>query len=142
MSNAATEAATVAATEHAAADRIEIVGERRRAHAPEFRARVVMDSLVSGARISEVARRHGVCISLIYRWRRVAQQAGRSGSRMLPVRVVSPASTEAPVRQRFGASATAEAERIEIELTDGTRVRVSADVSLPAPRLVLAALRA
>ncbi len=62
------EAATVAATEA----RIEIVGERRRAHGAEFRARVVAECLAPGARMRDLARRHGICTSLIYRWRRSA----------------------------------------------------------------------
>jgi len=62
------EAATVAATEA----RIEIVGERRRAHGAEFHAQVVGECLVPGARMRDLVRRHGICTSLIYRWRRSA----------------------------------------------------------------------
>ena len=64
----ASEAATVAASEA----RIEIVGERRRVHDAAFRARVVEECLASGARVQDLARRHGICTSLIYRWRRSA----------------------------------------------------------------------
>jgi transposase-like protein len=74
---AATVAASVAATGAASMQRIEIVGERRRAHDAAFRARVVSESMVPGTRVQELARRHGICTSLIYRWRRVAvPQAG------------------------------------------------------------------
>src|SRR3954453_23737828 len=61
-------AATVAATEA----RSEIGGERRRAYDAEFRARVVDASLLPGARVRELAQQYGVCVSLIYRWRRSA----------------------------------------------------------------------
>jgi transposase len=61
-------AATVAATEQ----RIEIVGDRRRAHDAAFRAQVVQASLLPGSCVRELARRHGICVSLIYRWRRMA----------------------------------------------------------------------
>ena len=64
----ASEAATVAATEA----RIEIVGERRRVHDAAFRARVVEECLAPGAQVQDLARRHGLCTSLIYRWRRGA----------------------------------------------------------------------
>jgi len=64
----ASEAATVAATEA----RIEIVGERRRVHDAAFRARVVAEALTPGVRMQDLARRHGLCTSLIYRWRRGA----------------------------------------------------------------------
>ncbi len=60
--------ASVAATEA----RIEIVGERRRVHDAAFRARVAAEALAPGARAQDLARRHGVCTSLIYRWRRDA----------------------------------------------------------------------
>jgi len=60
-------AATVAAPEL----RVEIVGERRRAHDAAFRAQVVAESFLPGVRATELAQRHGICKSLIYRWRRV-----------------------------------------------------------------------
>lgn len=59
-------AATVAASE----PRIEIVGERRRAHDAVFRGRIVAASRQSGTCVRDLARRHGICASLIYRWRR------------------------------------------------------------------------
>ncbi len=62
----------MAATVAAPVQRIEIVGDRRRAHDAAYRARLVTESLVLGKRLQDSARRHGVCASLIYRWRRVA----------------------------------------------------------------------
>ena len=64
-------AATVAASEQ----RVEIVGERRRAYDAAFRARVVAQSLVLGASVQDLAQRHGICKSLIYRWRRMVPAA-------------------------------------------------------------------
>ena len=142
MAEIANEAATAAATDRVGSDRIEIVGERRRAYAPEFRARLVAESLVPGARVGEVARRYGLSVSLIYRWRRLAREAGGSGARLLAVRVTPAAASgsAAPVRQHAGDMASG-AERIEIELAGGIRVRVGNEVSLPALRRVLAVLR-
>jgi transposase-like protein len=60
-------AATVAASEL----RVEIVGERRCAYDAAFRAQVVAESFLSGVRATELAKRHGICKSLIYRWRRM-----------------------------------------------------------------------
>jgi hypothetical protein len=73
---AAVLAATVAAPMH----RIEIIGERRLAHAAEFRAEMVAQSLVPGIRIQDLARRNGICASLILSL--VARAAGlcRSGA--------------------------------------------------------------
>jgi transposase len=120
--------------------RIEIVAERRRAHDDAFRREMVALSLEPGVRVREFARRHGICASLIYRWRREQAELGPvSGTRLLPVQMVSqevaprdPASTPVPARPSGS---------IEIELDGGVRVRVGDDVSLTALRRVIAALR-
>jgi hypothetical protein len=65
----ATEAATVAGSE----PRIEIVTERRPAYSAAFRARVVAEASVPGIRAPDLARRYGIHVSLIYRWRRMAK---------------------------------------------------------------------
>jgi len=52
---AASVAATVAAIDAASMQRIEIVGERRRAHDAAFRARVVAECMVLGTRVQELA---------------------------------------------------------------------------------------
>jgi transposase len=136
-------AATLAATDAAPMQRIEIVGERRRAHDATFRARVVSESLAPGARVQELARRHGICTSLIYRWRRLAapQAGAASAVRLVPVRVTEPrpaATQAAPSRsaadvRRGGVTA--------IALSGGVRVRVEGEVSLAALLRVIAALR-
>lgn len=99
MVNRADEAATLAATQAASMQRIEIVSDRRRAHDPLFRAHVVKDSAVPGARVREVAARHGICTSLIYRWRRERAATAGTGSalRLVPVRLVNE-----PRRKRRG----------------------------------------
>ena len=69
----ATEAAAVAATVASSEPRIEIVTERRPAYSAAFRARVVAESSVPGIRAPDLARRYGIHVSLIYRWRRMAK---------------------------------------------------------------------
>ncbi len=137
-------AATVAATEEnpRLLQRIEIVGDRRRVHDAAFRAEVVAASCVPGVRVQEVAERHGICPSLVYRWRRAAAAMDGSQPRLLPLRIVgepTPAAPQAPgsrspERCRPGGM-------IEIELASGERVRVDEAVSLTALRRVLAVLR-
>jgi transposase-like protein len=61
------EAAKLAATVAAPMPRIEIVSDRRRAHSAEFRAAMVARSLEPGIRTQHLARRNGICASLIYR---------------------------------------------------------------------------
>ena len=168
-------AATVAASEPC----IEIVSERRRAHDAAFRAQLVAASQLPGARVHELARQHGLCPSLIYRWRRAAA-ARRGLPAVQPERAASAKSGAARVAQRppefvpigvFGRAEdkgpalvagparcdetwaapgrarphSAMDERpglIEIDLADGTRLRVDAFVNERALRRVLAVLRA
>ena len=139
---AADVAATLAATNAASLPRIEIVEERRRVHDAAFRSRVVAASLAPGARVEELARRFGICTSLIYRWRRsTSGPALRAPAvRLVPVRVAEARQAES----HAVASRAGEAKRpglIEIELDNGIRVRVDADVSSAALRRVVAALR-
>jgi transposase len=97
-----------------------------------------------GVRVQDVARRHGICSSLIYRWRRGASPQAGAGSavQLMPVRVAE-ARTETRVAPRPPSSETARTRSglIEIEFEGGTRVRVDGDVSLAALRRVVAALR-
>ena len=141
-------AATVAVTDSEASPRIEIVSERRRVHDASFRALVVAEAVEPGARIQDVARRHGVCPSLIYRWRRLAQSEapGNSAVRLFPVRIAARQAVAAP----SGSDPTpaprvaAKARRpgiIEIELTGGVRLSVDERVNAEALRRVLSALR-
>lgn len=144
MSGIDGEAATVAATEAATVQRIEIVGERRRVHDASFRAEVLSEAMTAGAQMKQVARRHGICTSLIYRWRREASSLAKPGSaiQLVPVKIAeprvvgkraSPTTSVAPSQTRRGV--------IEIELDGGVRVRVDGDVSLAALRRVVTALR-
>lgn len=130
------EAASVAATGDAAVGRIEIVAERRRAHPGSFRAMVVAESLRPDTRVRDLARRHGICPSLIYRWRRlVASPCPAVVSGFVPLGVV-------PVSDRSTAAAPAIARgTIRIELADGVRVTVDDGVSATSLRRVIAVLR-
>jgi transposase len=174
---------------------IEIVGERRRAYDLEFRSRLVEASRAPGACVRDLAQRHGVCVSLIYRWRRsVAPRARSPGSghpgmdapasnlamagegplEFVPLGVFGraedkgPPSTGIPLAKATGTLASsalvtgpavgrpgapapmpspstamqARPGLIEIDLPDGTRLRVDAFVNERALRRVLAVLRA
>jgi transposase len=140
------EAATVAATNGEATPRIEIVSDRRRAHDTAFRAMVVAEAGEAGARVQDVAARHGICPSLVYRWRRLAGVSAANGPsvHLFPVRIA--ASPE----QGFSGSAASPAGSapkprragvIEIELSGGIRVSVDDGVSVAALRRVMLVLR-
>ena len=102
--------------------------ERRRRWSSVEKGRIVQESLVPGARVSDVARRHDVHANLLHHWRRQAR-VGSSGEgpSLLPVRVLPEA--------RPGSAPGA----IEIELA-GVRVRVDAAVDEAALGRVLRAL--
>ena len=109
------EAATLVATSGEATPRIEIVTDRRRAHGAAFRTIVVAEASEPGARVQDVAARHGICPSLVYRWRRLAGGNVNNGSsvRLFPVRIAP--STEdsgsAAIRSRAGAKAEGTSSR-------------------------------
>jgi hypothetical protein len=67
MSGSKHDAATVAVIGGEAMERIEIVGERVAPTNAEFRARVLAEAAMPGARVQAVASRYGTCPSLIYR---------------------------------------------------------------------------
>jgi transposase len=148
------EAACVAATVAGLMQRIEIVGERHRNHDAAFRAMVVEQAGQPGSRVQDVARRHGICSSLVYRWRRAASPQAGAGSavQLLPVRVADPraemrasprppSSSTSQTRPGLPRSGLPRSGLIEIEFEGGIRVRVDGDVSLAALRRVVAALR-
>ncbi len=85
--------------------------------------------------MQEVARRHAICTSLIYRRRRDASRVvGPSAPvRLVPVRITEPRTAE-KISQESPRSASAFEPRrsgqIKIELCSGVRVRVDGNVSL------------
>ena len=114
-------AATVAASEL----RVEIVGERRRAYDAAFRARVVAESFLPGARAAELAQRHGICKSLIYRWRRMDAAGAAVAAR--------PASAAGRVKARGGPAAAPPLEFVPIGVLERPHAETSAPASRPAP---------
>jgi transposase len=103
---------------------------------------VLAASSIPGCAISEVAARYGICVSLIYRWRRAARHdagVGETGSgvRLFPVRFTPPdPAVSAPLAPRMDRPGV-----IEIELAGDVRVRVDETVNSAALRRVMAVLR-
>ena len=52
--------------------RVEVLGglERRRRWSQDDKARIVEETLVPGAKVTDVARRNGVAASVVFTWRR------------------------------------------------------------------------
>jgi transposase len=109
----------------------------RRLRTAEEKLRIVQETLIPGASVAQIARRHGVNANLLFSWRRQHEQgvlAERTrpprAAKMLPVRIA--ASSASP--------STAAEPTIEIELPCGTRVRVGGDVDAERLTAVLSAL--
>jgi transposase len=126
--------------------RVEILtgpGRRRRWSADE-KARIVAETLVPGARVSEVARRWQVCSQQVFGWRRAMRQELPSVPKTTPppatlsfVPIVSEAIPAATVQRAASA-----APGIEVRLA-GAVVRVSSDMDDAAHlTAVLRAVRA
>ncbi len=118
--------------------------ERRRVWSTPDKLRIVAQTHEPGARVGDVAARHGVCASLVFTWRRQVRQGVLTASEMptfVPVRMLESATTPVVAPSPVAPSpAMVPSGLIEIELGDGRRVRVGSDVNLPALRRVLAAL--
>jgi transposase len=52
---------------------------RRRRWPPDAKARILEETLVAGAVVSEVARRHGITAQQLFGWRRTARRRAREG---------------------------------------------------------------
>ncbi len=119
--------------------------ERRRQWSTADKLRIVAETHEPGVRVCDVAARHGLCQSLVFAWRRQVREGLLAEAEMPVFMPVQMLETPAPATQSRPAPAPAPARQsaglIEIELGDGRQVRVGSDVSLPALRRVLAALR-
>jgi transposase len=120
--------------------------ERRRRWSKDEKAGIVEETLIPGAVVSEVARRHGVAQSLLFMWRRQARAEpdGKDGSILLPVKIGSMAApSRSDVARPSRAAASGRRTKsgvIEIELGSGSRVRVDNAVDADALRRVLSVL--
>lgn len=130
MDEAGTGASTGADTRASLkAERVEIVtrGEGRRSYTPDEKVRLVAETLRPGASVQAVSRRHGVCSSLLHRWRRDARAEARGPGgavpRLLPVRLAAP--EVAAAAEPSGKPADGGAPPIEIVLRNGRVLRVS-----------------
>lgn len=131
--------------------RIEIITgrDRRRRWSITDKLRIVAEADEPGACFAHVADRNEVSRGLLWNWRTQVRRGTlrleppasflsvhladtRPMARPRPVDVSQPAAPAQP---------TAPADQIEIELPDGSRLRVGAAVSLVALRRVVAALR-
>jgi transposase len=67
--------------------RVEVLGgiERRRRWSQDDKIRIVEETLVPGAKVTEVARRNGIAASVVFTWRRQARTIEKVGPCFAPV---------------------------------------------------------
>jgi transposase len=116
--------------------------ERRRRWGAEEKARLVAEAMVPGAKVTEIARQHGISRSLLYTWRRDVEReaAGSGGSATLPnlVPVMIADARDVPKASAGPAKLTGV---IEIVLPGEVRVTVRGRIEERTLRAVLGALR-
>jgi transposase len=120
----------------------DVVAETRRRWTAQERRQIVAES--ETAPVSVVARRHGIAVSLVFRWRR---QAGLPGKRagvkkadavFVPVMLAAPPAPEAP--PEIPRVQAPDSGLIEIELAGGRRLRLSGPVDVQTLKRVIAVL--
>jgi len=133
--------------------RVEIIAGRvrRRRWSLADKLRIVAEAEVPGARFAHVAALNEVSRSLLWNWRaqvRRGELRAEPPAVFMPVQITDPllpatlpreVATSPPSRDLAPRNTTA--GQIEVELPDGSKLRVGAEVSLVALRRVVAALR-
>ncbi len=118
--------------------RVEVITgrESRRRFSDEEKRELVEEAFQPGVRATDIARRHGMDVSLLYRWRRLIFGRRPRLPAFTPVAVVegptSPEAAQVSARPTTGV--------IEIEFAGGTRVRVTGTVEPSTLASVVAAL--
>jgi transposase len=130
--------------------RLEVISGtgRRRHFSDEAKARIVEESLVPGAVVSEIARRHGLSPQQLFTWRRQVREAAaaiasadQDKPQFVPL-VVEAASSERPVgRRERGRRADLGSGLIEVAI-EGVTVRVARGADARTIAAVLRALKA
>ena len=114
-----------------------VVAGTRRVWSPEQKRAILAEADDPATTASEVARRHGLHSSLLFRWRRALlaeQQASAAAAppSFIPLALPPPATAAANVPAGSGL--------IEIELSGGHRVRAAAGADLALLQGAIAAL--
>ena len=123
--------------------------ERRRRWSMADKLRIVAEAQEPGARVCDVAVRHSVSESLVFTWRRQVREGVLVAPDVpvfVPVRMLEEAGPTAVALSASEQHASTpaprpQAGRMEIELGNGSQIRVGHDVNLAALRRVLTALR-
>jgi transposase len=105
--------------------------ERRRRWSSAEKERLVAASLEPGAVVSALARQAGLHPSQLYKWRRQLCAQQEAVSRFMPVQIIGEPAAPGLLTP-VGV--------IEIELADGTRVRITGAADAPTVTAAIAAV--
>ena len=122
--------------------RVEVLDglERRRRWSQDDKVRIVEETLVPGAKVTDVARRNGVAASVVFTWRRQARTVEKVGPCFAPMRItagVEPNEEKATPRSEDDQRLRPRNGLIEIDLGNRRRIRVDAQVDPEALARVL-----
>ena len=129
--------------------RLEVISGtgRRRQFTSDFKARIVEETLVAGAVVSDVARQHGLTPQQVFTWRRQARQPLADIESKAPQFVPAVVETAVPSlvlggrqRKRTG-QASGSCGSIEVEV-DGMTIRIGRGADAKTVATVLRALKA
>jgi transposase len=127
--------------------------ERRRRWSVADKLRIVAEADEPGATVAEVARRHEISRSILWAWRKQARAGVLATPDLLgflPVVVDAASSVDAPITAANAPSSVSvpvdappppDQRTITITLANGTRLEISAALSLPALSCIIGALR-
>lgn len=143
--NGSTGAGTGAAAR--SSERVEIVTrpEARRVYTAEEKVRLVAETLQPGETVQGVSRRHGVCASLLHRWRRAARGEAarqRRPPQLLPVRLMTAGPEPSPAAPPMPVTSAGAVVLIELVLRNGRVLRLAPEVDAAAVARLAAALEA
>lgn len=108
---------------------------RHRHRTIQERQEIVEETLLPGASVSRVARRHDVNANQVFHWRKLyreGQLRGRAAGRLLPVEVANDRSTKSGKDEDF----LLRSGTLEIKLSKGT-LRIAGAVDVAALRAAI-----
>jgi transposase len=135
-------------------ERIEVITgvARRRRWSIEEKLRIVAESLWAGASVSFVAQRHGLRSNQLFKWRKLAREGAfgplPADPPFVPVRIIgndappSLRSSSVPPRPSAEVASAIGHSLVEIELANGCRLRVAADIEPSALHRLVTTLKA
>jgi len=131
--------------------RYDIVAETRRRWSRAEKLAVVAEASAPGVNVSEIARRHGIKPSLLFRWKNQVADATEGSVEpancpsdrrpsFVPVALPAPAACAALPAPAVSDRPPRPASTVEIELITGRRVRVDVMIDTAALKRIIDAL--